>query len=176
MTTDIFSRIPADYPPQTRVWIYQSDRTLPENEAAAIEDGLNLFCSDWKSHGAAVRGAGFLLMNRFIVLLADETRTGVSGCSTDSSVKMIRALGENYGIQFFDRLQLAFLINGSISTLPLSELSNAFNLDFINQDTPYFNNSITTLQAFKTNWMIPLKDSWLVVKIKGGMQAAPTAR
>jgi hypothetical protein len=89
---------------------------------------------------------------------------------------MIRALGENYGIQFFDRLQLAFLINGSISTLPLSELSNAFNLDFINQDTPYFNNSITTLQAFKTNWMIPLKDSWLVAKIKGGMQSAPTAR
>jgi len=75
-----------NFPPDSRVWIYQSSRLFTLNEALAIEDLLNDFTGNWLSHGTPVKGASYLFFGQFIILIADEKATGVSGCSTDSSV------------------------------------------------------------------------------------------
>ncbi|MFX7025331.1 hypothetical protein ABTI08_20805, partial [Acinetobacter baumannii] len=77
--------IPNDFNDNSRVWIYQSSKLFTLEEAFAIEDMLIQFVSNWKSHGTPVKGYANLLFGQFIILMADETATGVSGCSTDSS-------------------------------------------------------------------------------------------
>lgn len=153
------------FPADSRVWIYQSSRLFSLQEAFEIEDMLNDFTSKWLSHGSPVKGAGYLFFGQFIILMADEKATGVSGCSTDSSVRLIKDIEQRFGVNMFDRTTLAFVSKDKIQLLPLSQLQYAFNNGFINSHTLYFNNVVQTKKELEENWIIPIKDSWLSKKI-----------
>ena len=86
----------------SRVWIYQSSRLFSLNEALEIEELLKEFVQQWKSHGTPVKGEAYLFFGQFIVLLADETATGVSGCSTDSSVRLIKDIEQRFKVPIKD--------------------------------------------------------------------------
>jgi len=126
---------------------------------------LKEFTLQWKSHGTPVKGEAHLFFGQFIVLLADETATGVSGCSTDSSVRFIKDIEQRYSVSMFDRTTLAFVIKDKIQLLPLSQLQYAVENGFINSDTLYFNNLVQTKEELASKWIIPVKDSWLNNKI-----------
>ena len=153
------------FSPGSRVWIYQSSRLFSLSEALAIEELLNDFTANWLSHGVPVKGACYLFFGQFIILMADEEATGVSGCSTDSSVRLIKDIEQRFGVNMFDRTTLAFVIKDKIQLLPLSQLQYAFNNGFINSHTLYFNNVVQTKKELEDNWIIPIKDSWLSKKI-----------
>src|SRR5688572_25761964 len=95
--------LPEDFSPSSRVWIYQSSRLFSLSQAFELEDAINAFCDEWRSHGADVKAYGNLFFGQFIILMADENQSMVSGCSTDSSVRFIKQLGEKYNVDFFDR-------------------------------------------------------------------------
>ena len=161
MDLDITDHIPDDFADNSRVWIYQSSRLFFISEALEMEDMLNEFAANWKSHGTPVKGFANLFFGRFIVLMADETATGVSGCSTDSSVHLIKSIEEKYKVQMFDRQNLAFIVKDKIELLPLSQLEYAVENNFINADTLYFNNTVLSKKEMFEKWIIPVKDSWL---------------
>ena len=153
------------FSPDSRVWIYQSSRLFTINEALAIEDLLNDFTAKWLSHGEPVKGAGYLFFGQFIILMADEKATGVSGCSTDSSVRLIKDIEQRFGVNMFDRVTLAFAVKDKVQLLPLSQLQYAFDNRFIDSHTLYFNNLVQTKAELENNWLVPIKDSWLSKKI-----------
>lgn len=157
--------IPEDFNLASRVWIYQSSRLFFINEALEIEDMMNEFTANWHSHGAKVKGYANLLFGQFIVVMADETQAGVSGCSTDSSVHLIKAIEEKFQVNMFDRQNLAFVVKEKVQLLPLSQLKYAVENDFINGDTLYFNNLVQTKDELMHQWMIPVKESWLAKRI-----------
>ena len=154
-----------DFSPDSRVWIYQSSRLFSLSEAFTIEELLNNFTSGWLSHGVPVKGAGHLFFGQFIILMADERATGVSGCSTDSSVRLIKDIEQRFGVNMFDRTTLAFVVKDKVQLLPLSQLQYAFDNRFIDSHTLYFNNIVQTKEELEKNWIIPIKDSWLSKKI-----------
>lgn len=157
--------IPEDFHSNSRVWIYQSSRLFFISEALKIEEMLNEFVDRWQSHGAKVKGYANLLFGQFIVLIADETQTGVSGCSTDSSVRLIKAIEESFKVDMFNRQTLAFVVKEKIQLLPLSQLNYAVENNFIDRDTIYFNNLVQTKEELINKWMIPVKESWLSKRI-----------
>jgi hypothetical protein len=152
--------------PESRVWIYQSNRIFSLGEALTIEDILKEFASQWKSHGVPVKGAAYLFFGQFIVLMADETATGVSGCSTDSSVRLIKDIEQKFHVNMFDRTSLAFVVKDKLQLLPMAQLQYAADNGFIDGDTLYFNNLVQTKQELEDKWIIPLKESWLKNQIK----------
>jgi len=158
-------QIPADFNDGSRVWIYQSSRLFFISEALQIEDMLQQFVEGWKSHGTPVKGYANLFFGQFIVLMADEEQTGVSGCSTDSSVRLIKEIEQKMKVQLFDRQMLAFIVKEKIQLLPFSQLSYAVKNDFINGDMLYFNNTVLTKKELLQNWIIPVKESWLAKRI-----------
>jgi hypothetical protein len=153
--------LPPDFAAGSRVWIYQSHRLFTLSEALEIEERLENFVSGWTTHGAAVKGYANLFYGQFIVLMADETATGVSGCSTDGSVRLIKEIEQQFKVQLFDRLALAFFIREKVQMVPLPQLPYAIENGFVNADTLYFNNTVQTKAELETNWIIPLKNSWL---------------
>jgi len=153
------------FSPDSRVWVYQCSRLFTLSEALAIEDLLNDFTANWLSHGEPVKGAGYLFFGQFIILMADEKATGVSGCSTDSSVRLIKDIEQRFGVNMFDRVTLAFAVKDKVQLLPLSQLQYAFDNRFIDSHTLYFNNLVQTKAELENNWLIPIKDSWLSKKI-----------
>lgn len=157
--------IPEDFHPSSRVWIYQSSRLFSIGEALEIEELLHDFTNNWQSHGDEVKGYGNLLFGQFIVLMADETQAGVSGCSTDSSVRLIKAIEERFKVSMFDRQNLAFIVKDKIQLLPLSQLKYAVENNFLDAETIYFNNLVQTKDELINKWMMPLKESWLSKRI-----------
>jgi hypothetical protein len=166
--------LPEDFAGDSRVWIYQSPRLFFMSEALQIEEMLEAFVAQWNSHGTPVKGYANLFYGQFIVLMADETATGVSGCSTDSSVRLIKDIEQRFGINLFDRLMLAFRIDAKtgpsdkprpaaskVQMVPLSQLPYALENGFVNGDTLYFNNTVQTKAELENKWLIPVKDSWL---------------
>lgn len=165
MNLDYIYLLDGNFDPSSRVWIYQSSRLFGMAEALDIEDMLNQFTSQWQSHGSPVKGAGYLFFGQFIILMADEKATGVSGCSTDSSVRLIKQIEERFGVNMFDRTTLAFVIREKIQLLPLSQFGYAVENGFISGETLYFNNLVQTKAELENNWIIPVKDSWLAKKL-----------
>jgi hypothetical protein len=159
------AELPQDFAADSRVWIYQSSRLFTMGEALQIEDLLNTFTENWKSHGTPVKGYGNLLFGQFVVLMADENATGVSGCSTDSSVRLIKQLEDLYKVHMFERQLLAFVVKEKVQLLPLAQLQHAVDNNYIAPDTLYFNNLVATKEELATKWMIPVKDSWLTKRI-----------
>ena len=158
--------LPADFAPDSRVWVYQSSRLFFMSEAIQIEDLLNHFVENWKSHGTPVKGFGTMFFGQFIVLMADEQATGVSGCSTDSSVRLIKEIEQLYKVSMFDRQNLAFVRKDKIELLPLGQLQYAVDNGFLQADTIYINNLVQTKEELEQNWLIPVKESWLAKRIK----------
>src|SRR5882757_9268915 len=136
--------LPADFDPASRVWVYQSNRLFTMGEALQVEDLLNAFVAGWQTHGTPVKGYANLLFGQFIVLMADETAAGVSGCSTDSSVRLIKECEQLFNINLFDRQLLAFIVKDKVQLLPLQQLQYAADNNFISAGTIYFNNLVQT--------------------------------
>jgi hypothetical protein len=159
--TDYRHLLPETFAPASRVWIYQCNRLFSISEALQIEDLLQQFTAGWNSHGTPVKGWASLFFGRFIILMADETAAGVSGCSTDSSVRLVKQIEQLLAVTLFDRQLLAFIIKDNIQLLPLPQVQYAVNNGFIQPETIYFNNLVQTKQELENNWMVPVKDSWL---------------
>lgn len=157
--------LPEGFSPQSRVWVYQSSRLFFLSEALEIESLLNKFTSEWRSHGAEVYAYGNLFFGQFVVLMADETHAGVSGCSTDSSVRFIKDLGNRFNVDFFNRTNLAFFVKDKIQMLPMSQLHYALDNFFIDADTLYFNNLVQTKAELESQWIVPIRNSWLASRL-----------
>ena len=166
MKLDYIYLLDGTFPADSKVWVYQANRSFSLQEALDIEEMLNDFASQWKSHGIPVKGAGYLFFGQFIILMADETATGVSGCSTDSSVRLIKDIEQKFNVNMFDRMTLAFVVKEKIQLLPLTQLQYAADNGFIDGDTLYFNNLVQTKEELENKWIIPIKDSWLKARIK----------
>ncbi|HLO81081.1 MAG TPA: hypothetical protein VK166_08990 [Chitinophagaceae bacterium] len=157
--------LPEDFSPSSRVWIYQSNRLFSMSEALTIEDMINHFVAQWNSHGDPVKGFGTLFFGQFIILMADESATGVSGCSTDSSVRLVKDIEKAFNVNLFDRQLLAFVIKEKIQLLPLNQLNYAVQNGFISSETLYFNNTVLDKKELLEKWIIPVRESWLARKL-----------
>ncbi len=165
MNLDFQYLLDGSFHPSSRVWVYQSNRLLTMGEALEIEEILRDFVSDWKSHGDPVKGAAYLFFGQFIILMADEQATGVGGCSTDSSVRMIKEIEQRFNINLFDRTTLGFVIGDKVELLPLSQLPYAVKNGFIDGDTLFFNNVVLTREELEKKWIVPVRESWLAGKL-----------
>jgi hypothetical protein len=96
-----------DVPDSARLWVFPLARELAPDERALVRRNLDEFLRGWKSHGAAVHGSYEIVENRF-VLIAGYTDDGVSGCSTDSMVRVMKSLRDAHGIDGFDRSLVFF--------------------------------------------------------------------
>jgi hypothetical protein len=149
-------------PPHARVWIYQADRAFSTDEEKIISSTLTNFCLQWAAHGNPLRTSFQIQYHRFVILAVDESSAGASGCSIDGSVRVLKELGDQLNINFFDRTQIAFLIDGEIKTHLLSELNSLFESAKLAASTLTFNNLVPTKEEWEANWKSTVEKSWLI--------------
>ncbi len=159
-------------PLSARLWVYQAERTLTQEEKIAFEDATTVFINQWTAHQATLNASFCIKYERFLVVAVDESATQASGCSIDKLTHFLQHLQNEFKIQLLDRLQLAFLENNhldnqddnqdkKIITFALKDVKNALESDKINAKTLFFNNSVNILADFQTNWLLPLENTWL---------------
>lgn len=145
----------------SRVWIYQSDRKLSDQEIEWCNSEISKFSVQWTSHNNQLEATGGILNRLFLYLMVDENKSSASGCSIDSSVKFIRHLESNLGVSFFERFNFAYENErGEAELLSSAEFANAYKSGKINDDTVVFDNLVQTKSDFLSSWKKPLKSSW----------------
>lgn len=151
-----------EMPDHSRVWVYQSDRKFSDEEVVKIEQLLIDFIGNWTTHGTALKASGAVLYNRFVIIMADEASVKASGCSIDKSVAFIKQLEKEFNCDFFNRLLIAFKVGNNIFTVPFHSITEKIAKNEISEDTLIFNNLISTKKEMLDNWIIPLKESWVL--------------
>ena len=148
-------------PDNARVWVYQTDRSLTEEEVSQIKQALQPALSQWAAHGQSLLASAQVVANRFVVIGVDEGYNLPSGCSIDASVRTLREIGRQVNVDFFDRSAAVRLADGSVQLFALPSLKSAVSEGFIQPDTIIFNALIKTKAEFQADWQIRAADSWL---------------
>ncbi len=149
-------------PGSARIWLYQADRQLTAADVAGAEIYLRNFCETWVAHGQPLRVSFAVVRNRFLLLAADETAGAPSGCSIDSSVHMLRELGTKLGLDLLDKSQIAYLTEpDTLTTVPRSALRAAVADGQLRPETMIFDNTVSTIGAWRTAWPHPAAQTWL---------------
>jgi hypothetical protein len=154
--------------PDSRVWIYQADRILSGEEAEKIASEANTFVQDWSSHNRALKANAELLHERFLVLMVDESQAGASGCSIDKSVHFVEKIGNDFKVNFFNRMLFSYLDNttNEVKTVDKKTLNSLFLEGKINDSTPAFDTLVDTYSAYNQHFIKKMSDSWLRKMIK----------
>lgn len=161
MTQELSKIIPTDFNEDSKVWIFQSNRPFNEQEELEINEQLLNFYSQWNSHGKEIKGWAKLLFKRIVVVLADETSSEVSGCSTDSMIRIIKSFERQYQVDFFNRTNILFMVKNQAEALPMNQVKYALENGFLETDTPLFNNLVDSKKTLLNEWLVPLNKSWL---------------
>src|ERR1044072_4445625 len=122
--------LPADFGEASKVWIYQASRLFTLGEALQIEDMLHDLVANWRSHGTPVKGYANLFFGQFIILMADEAATGVSGCSIDSAVRIIQQIEKQFSVEMFNWQSLAFVVKDKVQIISRQQFNYALENNF----------------------------------------------
>tara|TARA_B100000579_G_C22632934_1_gene757538 strand:- start:31 stop:477 length:447 start_codon:yes stop_codon:yes gene_type:complete len=142
-------------PGDSKLWIYQAHRKMTIKEIVKIKAQLCDFCSNWESHGKRVQSS-FQLYDWFLFLLVDESDFITSGCSIDSSVKLIKKIASSYDINFFNRTNIAYIQDDHIKVSPLQDFKK-----IMTNTTIIYDNSITRKKQLNDAWRVRVGDTWL---------------
>ena len=149
------------YAPESRIWVYTSDRRLSDTEVQQVQEALHTFTRDWTAHNQALKATAEVFENQCIILMVDESQAGASGCSIDKSVHFLEALGRHIGADFFERMRFGWADeNGSIHFVNRPELSAARQSGVVTDRTPMLNTLVQNRQELLEKWLLPFGESW----------------
>jgi hypothetical protein len=161
MTTEIV----LPFPIQTtdRVWVFQADKRLSADEAKFITDTFNLFLPQWQTHGKPLRAQAAVVYDHLLLVAADENFQSASGCSIDKLVNQVKRVGEELGIDFFNRL------NVLVFKPETNETELVYQKDIEEQIksgklTPHhlvFNNTVSNGYELEGQWIQTVAETWL---------------
>ena len=144
----------------TRVWIYQSNQPFKKEEEAQVRTYIQQFAQQWVSHNRQLKAFGDLLHRQFVILMVDESQAGASGCSIDSSVRFMKGLQAEFGVDLFDRMSFTYLEGEEVKTADRATFAALYQAGKISDETPVFDTLVNNKGKFEREWIKPLGQSW----------------
>ncbi|MCH7410723.1 hypothetical protein MM239_15045 [Belliella sp. DSM 111904] len=149
-------------PAHARVWVYQADRKFNEEELHWVEERLVSFCNQWNTHGSMMLTSFRVKFGQVVILAVDESRLGASGCSIDSSVRVLREIEEKFGVNLLDQGKVSFLENeDSLVVNSVFGIKEKVAKGELRPDAVTLNPLVKLKGDLENNWLLPAKDSWL---------------
>ena len=148
-----------DLSEDSRIWIYQSNKELNNDQVCEISGKLTDFLKTWNTHGKPISCSFQVKYNRFIIIAAENTLE-ISGCSIDSSVAFIQSLEAKYSIVLLDKMDVAYRTNETIDIISLKDFKQMVKNKSITSTTVVFNNLVSNISELNSNWETTVEDSW----------------
>lgn len=147
-------------PPESKIWIYQSNRKFTEEEFASIETDLQSFLENWAAHGTGLEASYQLKYYRFIIIAVNQENQIATGCSIDASVQFIQDLEQKYSVDLLDKMNVTFKLGEHIAHKPLIEFKKMAKEKAVSGNTIVFNNLVNTIEEWNESWEVPAAESW----------------
>jgi len=145
----------------SKLWVFQSDKIISPLNQKFLTEKICLFLNDWSSHGTEIKSSFEIRYNLFLIVSVDEEINAASGCSIDKLTNFIIHLSSEIGVDFFNRLNIAYKVDSEkIDLQSLSDFKTLISEGKINEESIVFNNLIKTKKDYIKQWEIQLKNSW----------------
>lgn len=151
-----FNSLPED----SRVWIYQANRSFSDEEIEQIKTQLDTFINAWTAHGKDLEAGYKLLYKRFIVIAINQNMNAATGCSIDASVSFIQELEKQYNVDLMDKMNVSYKQGEFIAYKSLIDFKKMAQQKAVSKNTIVFNNLVNTIEDFNENWEVPASESW----------------
>ena len=147
-------------PEESRIWIYQCNRSLTEDEISQISIKLDTFIENWTAHGSDLHAGYQIKYKRFIILGLNQSLNIATGCSIDASVHFIQQLEKEYNIDLMDKMNVSYKQGDYIAYKSLTDFKKMARDRAISKNTIVFNNLVANKAEYADNWEIPVGESW----------------
>lgn len=151
-----FNTLPED----SRVWIYQANRSFTDEELLDIKNKLDIFINNWTAHGTDLNAGYDIRYKRFIILAVDQSSQSATGCSIDASVHFIQQLEKEYNVDLMDKMNVSYKQGEFVAHKSLIDFRKMVKDKAVSINTIVFNNLVNTIEELNENWEVPAGESW----------------
>lgn len=142
----------AQFPDDSRVWIYTSNRIISNEDQSEIGGKALLFLEGWASHGTPLTATVTWLNPYQLGIVLDQSKAGASGCSIDKQTRFMREIGEEFHIDWFDRLWMIVQTETGFERISFFDLGKY-------ADAKLCDPLLQTLGELRNNWPIAIQES-----------------
>ena len=147
-------------PENSRIWIYQSNRSFSEVELNEISSKLNVFLQAWVAHGADLKAGFEIKYKRFIVIALDQDKQSATGCAIDASVQFIQELERVYSVDLMDKMNVSYKQGEYVAYKTLTDFKKMAKDKAVSKNTIVFNNLVNSKAEYLEFWEVPASESW----------------
>jgi hypothetical protein len=147
-------------PEESRVWIYQANRSFTDEEIVEIKSKLDIFIENWTAHGSDLQSGYVIKSKRFIIIALNQNLNKATGCSIDASVNFIQQLEKDYKVDLLDKMNVSYKQGEFIAHKSLIDFKKMAKEKAVSKNTIVFNNLVTNIAEFNDNWEVPASESW----------------
>lgn len=145
--------------PESRMWFYGLKKPMSAAQAEELRGIMDEFVGGWKAHGAQLAAAYRIIAEQFLIIAVDESQQQATGCSIDKSVHLLQEFGENHDLDFFNRMLVHVMENGTFTSYSTAELKAGIAEGKIGPNTQIMNTTAATLKESGMG-TLDLADSW----------------
>lgn len=142
-----------------KIWVYIADRPFTKTEEDFVEDKLKALCDNWDVHGSPLKSSFVVVKSQLIVLLSDEVDNQASGCSIDSSVRVMKEIGDKLDIDFFNRWNVACEKDNTIQVMHVNDLKAKLKSGNMTGDDYIFKNILNSKSEFESTFREKISES-----------------
>jgi hypothetical protein len=147
-------------PEESKVWVYQANRSFSEEELQEITEKLSVFVENWSAHGTGLEAGFNIKYKRFIILAVNQTGQSATGCSIDASVHFIQQLEKDYNVDLMDKMNVSYKQGEFIAHKTLVDFKKMAKDRAVTEKTIVFNNLVNNIGEFNESWEVPASESW----------------
>lgn len=147
-------------PDNSRIWIYQCNRSFSDSELEEISEKLKAFLEGWTAHGADLQSGFEIKYKRFIVIALDQQVNAATGCSIDTSVKFIQELEKAYKVDLMDKMNVSYKQGEYVAYKTLTDFKKMAKDKAVSKNTIVFNNLVNSKAEYAEFWEVPASESW----------------
>jgi hypothetical protein len=149
-----------EMPLGSRIWIYQSDKKILDQDLIKIKTKLTEFLKNWTAHGDDLKSSFEIRYDRFIIIALNEKSAKASGCSIDACVHFIQQIENDYNISLLDKMNVTFKMGEHVTFKTLLEFKKLAKEKAVSANTVVFNNLVNTVGEWQDFWEVPASESW----------------
>ncbi|MBJ7882439.1 ABC transporter ATPase [Gelidibacter salicanalis] len=147
-------------PEESKVWIYQANRSFTDDEIEELESKLDTFITNWTAHGSDLESGYIIKYKRFIIIALNQNLNKATGCSIDASVHFIQQLEKDYNVDLMDKMNVSYKQGDFVAYKTLLDFKKMAKEKAVSKNTIVFNNLVHNIAEFNENWEVPASESW----------------
>ncbi len=149
-------------PDGSRIWLFAAGRPFTDEERAGLDALLTKVREKWAIKQPGMCGCHEFVLDRFVVVGADESRGIIDGCSVDAMMNWLMRLEAEAGLRLVDRMVVHYRgPDGAPRSVSRAAFAALAKSGEVTADTHVFDTTINRIEAWRGgHFERPVSATW----------------